>query len=312
MMQPRVFFLPLMLSLFILSCENEDGNLDKEADPYILAISALATDDKSVWVGTDQDGLFKIEGESVIHYTRSDGLVSDTITCLVVDQNGILWIGTKDGISVLENAIWTTLTTADGLHSNDIRCLANDHLNNIWIGTRNNRMLKYDGTGFTVYHVDPIASGEGELGHIHTITCEPSGVIWVGSCISGLSRYDGAAWTDQINGLNSFVESSVRTEQGDIWIGHYTGAYQFSNDTWTGFTKTEGLADDNITCLAEDKQNNIWIGTLNGLSKYDGNEWVNHTTDDGLPCNCITALACDQNGDMWIGTSSGLLKLANH
>jgi len=308
MLNARLYLVLGLLIALTAACKKEKVE-EKENQVYELQIAAIAIQDNIVWVGTAYNGLYSIHNELVTHYTTTDGLLSDTIRALCMDANANLWIGTNMGISKFKDGIWTDITTMDGLFNNDIRFLQSDQTNNIWIGTRKNRLEKYDGSGFTTYHVNPDASGIGELGHIHTISCDLDGNMWVGSCISGLSKFDGENWTDNINGLLNFVSSSACNANGDIWIGHYTGAYKFSNDLWAQYTTADGLADNDVSCFTFDGQNNIWIGTAFGLSKYDGASWTTLTTDNGLANSNITALACDNDGNIWIGSSAGLQKI---
>lgn len=311
-MNNKVFYIYMILIFpFLNSCDKEE-NIDVHIDdPYNKHITDIAVDDNNnIWVGTFKNGLYKFDGDSWSTYKHPDDLVSDTIRAITVSNIGILWVGTNLGISKFENQNWSNLTELDGLFNNDIRSLDCDLENNILIGTRNNRLVKYDGENFTNYHVNPDESGPIEMGHIHTITHDVNGNIWVGSCISGLSKFDGTIWTDKINNLNAFVQSSICSTEGDVWIGHHSGAYKFSNENWTKYTNTDGLPSNIIKCFTIDHQNNIWVGTDSGLSKFDGLEWTNYTTDNGLTNNNINALACDQKGDIWIGTNSGLSKLS--
>lgn len=310
-MSNKAFYIFMILIFsFLNSCVKEESAENPIDDPYNKIITGIAVENNNIWVGTFKNGLYKFDGDLWTTYRHPDDLVSDAIRAITVSNNGTVWIGTDQGISKLENQDWSNITELDGLFNNDIRSLDSDSENNIWIGTRNNRLIKYNGGNFTTYHVNSDESGPNESGHIHTITHDFNGNIWVGSCISGLSKFDEKIWTDNINNLNFFVESSICSIDGDIWIGHYTGAYKFSNDIWTRYTDNDGLPSRNILCFTIDQQNNIWIGTDSGLSKFDGSEWKNFTTDNGLISNNITALACDQNGDLWVGTESGLSKLS--
>jgi ligand-binding sensor domain-containing protein len=76
---------------------------------------------------------------------------------------------------------------------------------------------------------------------------------------------------------------------------------------WETYTTSDGLADNSVWSLFEDKDGNIWIGTYyNGVSKFDGNSWTNYNTSDGLLQNSVLAISQDRDGDMWFGTQGGL------
>lgn len=72
---------------------------------------------------------------------------------------------------------------------------------------------------------------------------------------------------------------------------------------------SEGLPNNTIKCITQDKQGFIWFGTFNGLSRYDG---VSFTTYRNVPSdssslinNHIESLLAVEKG-LWIGTSKGL------
>jgi ligand-binding sensor domain-containing protein len=297
--------------IFILlgfGCSNDDNEPENKNEPWDKKITVIKTHKNIVWIGTNGNGIYKLEEDSWLNYTSSDGLIYDEISTLLVDKNEILWVGTSKGLSKFENENWTNFTVNEGLFKNDIRSLAYDQQNNIWIGTRNNRVVKYNGTVFSSNQVNPKASGEAEMGHIHTITCDLEGNIWVGSCISGLSKFDGLNWFDFVNNLTVFVNSSICTEDGNVWIGHYTGAYNYSNGIWTKYSEINGIANHCILCIDFDQQQNIWVGTEQGISKFDGSTWTNYNVDNNSINEYVSCLACDQNGNIWLGNGSGLMK----
>ena len=301
--------LVVMLLSLINGCIKDDNTPGSDVILEGLYISAIEVDNANLWVGTGGNGLFMFDGETWTGFTKEDGLICDTITALAISSNGTLWVGTSKGLSEYKDQEWTGYTETEGLYNNDIRSLECDQANNIWIGTRNNRLVKFNGETFTTYHVNPEASGPGELGHIHTVTFDQDGDAWVGSCISGLSVYDGETWSDNVNNLTVFVMNSLAVPGGDIWIGTYSGLYRLSGDNWTAFNSTGGLLSNVITCLVSDNQDYIWIGTDSGLSMYDGYEWISFTTSNDLISNNVTALGCDINGDIWVGSSAGLIKI---
>jgi ligand-binding sensor domain-containing protein len=76
---------------------------------------------------------------------------------------------------------------------------------------------------------------------------------------------------------------------------------------WTTWTKTDGLASDNITCIAVNGDF-VWFGTFDaGVSRYSKSKetFKTCTTKDGLSHNSISDIAID--GDfVWFGTELGL------
>jgi len=43
----------------------------------------------------------------------------------------------------------------------------------------------------------------------------------------------------------------------------------------------DGLANNNIVSIDQDKAGQLWVGTTNGLNQFDGNRFLTYTTRDG-------------------------------
>lgn len=76
------------------------------------------------------------------------------------------------------------------------------------------------------------------------------------------------------------------------------------------YTINEGLSQNTVYCLLEDKDGVIWIGTEDGLNKFDGYDFTYYKHDFRDPAsishNQINALYEDREGRLWVGTSDGL------
>ncbi len=74
-------------------------------------------------------------------------------------------------------------------------------------------------------------------------------------------------------------------------------------------TSEQGLSDNTVWAITQDKQGFVWFGTSNGLNRYDGKHCVvYHRSSDssGLSDDQIWSLYADTDGSIWIGTHSGL------
>ncbi len=66
---------------------------------------SLYEDDHGVlWIGTYGGGLNRIEDGRITHYDESNGLFDDTVSCILADKTGQMWLGGNRGISVLPAA----------------------------------------------------------------------------------------------------------------------------------------------------------------------------------------------------------------
>ena len=75
---------------------------------------------------------------------------------------------------------------------------------------------------------------------------------------------------------------------------------------FSSFGKLQGLKNDVIYCLLEDKDGNLWFGTNGGgVSKYDGKSFTHFTEKEGLSSNFVPSILEDKSGNLWFGTWGG-------
>ncbi|GAB3697977.1 sensor histidine kinase [Spirosoma flavus] len=75
-----------------------------------------------------------------------------------------------------------------------------------------------------------------------------------------------------------------------------------------------GLSQNTVLCIWQDKQGFLWIGTRDGLNKYDGYSFTVYKPDPADPThtfshNVITDICEDRAGRMWVTTLGGGLQL---
>jgi signal transduction histidine kinase/ligand-binding sensor domain-containing protein len=71
----------------------------------------------------------------------------------------------------------------------------------------------------------------------------------------------------------------------------------------------EGLSQNAVFCILQDRKGFLWFGTQDGLNKYDGYTFKVYKPDpdntNSLSHSCIMALYEDDSGIIWIGTNGG-------
>jgi len=75
-------------------------------------------------------------------------------------------------------------------------------------------------------------------------------------------------------------------------------------------TAADGLSQNNVFDIVQDKEGFIWIATENGLNRYDGYDIVHYKKDISKPKsladNVIRKLFIDRTGSLWVGTAKGI------
>lgn len=113
----------------------------------------------------------------------------------------------------------------------------------------------------------------------------------------------------------------LQDKLGRLWIGTFSGLVRYDGINFTTFKhhaqKPEGLKDNYISCLFEDKDGYIWIGSLfSGLSRYDPftNQFTHfptkpETLENALIWRYVSTINQDKLGNIWVGTMNGLSKI---
>lgn len=78
-------------------------------------------------------------------------------------------------------------------------------------------------------------------------------------------------------------------------------SYHFLN-----LTVEDGLSQNDVHDLIQDKRGAIWMATQQGITIYNGVNFEYINSESGLPSNIIYSLYEDVKGHIWIGTHKGL------
>jgi ligand-binding sensor domain-containing protein len=67
------------------------------------------------------------------------------------------------------------------------------------------------------------------------------------------------------------VYSGLKDMNGNLWFAASgRGVYRYDGKSFTNFTEKDGLSNNNVSCIYEDKTGNLWFGTNGGVCRYDG------------------------------------------
>ncbi|TCD00955.1 two-component regulator propeller domain-containing protein [Pedobacter psychroterrae] len=137
------------------------------------------------------------------------------------------------------------------------------------------------------------------------------------SSLGDVFRYDGKSFTNLTNkiGPHRFWDA-LEDRRGNIWFTSTdSGVYYYNGKSIQHFTTTEGLANNRVMSVYEDKAGIIWFGTGDGISRYDGRSFRNlknpnpsrvykgeNWNNDFTWNNDITTIIEDKTGRLWVGT----------
>ena len=128
------------------------------AHPGFVLVPAIALDKfDNLWIANRQAVNNRVlvthtPNDQFVHFSTTQGIISNILFALMVDQFGRVWIGTDRGVNVMEYEEGFTnvdfsqgLNSSEGLFSNTITALAEDDDGTVWVGTDAGLNIWFDG-----------------------------------------------------------------------------------------------------------------------------------------------------------------------
>ena len=188
---------------------------------------------------------------------------SDESGCLMIDHNGMLWMGSSNGLISFDGYLFKTYRSdafSSGiLPNNAVISLTEDHDYNIWIGTRDGlvRMDRKRGL-FKTYRLP--AKNQRIIYSLYTTR---DGTVWIGTD-GGLTRYDKASDSFHTYDCGEYysVKSMKEDSKGNLYIGTWdSGLMRLRPDRVTIDKYPRLNALNSAYALFIDSQERLWIGT---------------------------------------------------
>ena len=109
-----------------------------------------------------------------------------------------------------------------------------------------------------------------------------------------------------MNAIN-FGKTTICDSEGNLWFATQGGGVsKYDGKSFITYTTKQGLANNSVRSIAEDRNGNLWFGTYGGgVSKYDGKSFITYTTKQGLANNSVFSIVEDKSGNLWLGTFGG-------
>ena len=277
---------------------------------FVSARALLEDSEGNLWVGSNDEGVYKIEGDSCISFTTADGLCNNSVRSLAEDKNHNIWVGTASGIVYITPS--GKIEKPECVDDVDlshvlVEKLYCDTAGRIWMLTNDvNGLYIYGEKAFVRYKdldfMAPYnASGIGQ---------DSSGTFWFSLGAKGIVKINTSLIApvktdtilDTMEVFNIYCDSS-----GALWFGAEKGLVCYKNGEFSEFTENASFRNTTISSIIGDREGNIWVTTdSTGVGKISPGKFRMKNIDS--PVNSI---AEGKDGLVWIGSDRGLLCYKN-
>ena len=274
--------------------------------PAAEANDIVQTSEGFIWIGC-YAGLVRYDGNTFERLDSTKGV--NSISCLYVDEQDRLWIGTNDnGVAVMENGEFRFWNEKDGLGASKVNDIEGDESGSVYVGTT---------AGIVMFDPDLDMS---------PLKDERIGDVYVENMVSGSddllygTTHEGNVFILRDGNLVNYYEKDEtmhpitcvypdRTKPGWIYYGTEDEGV-FHVNLKSGFNTAESLDISPLVSIFNMVEigDYIWICTRNGVGVIgeDGFHSLDH-----LPLNnSVDTVMMDYEGNLWFTSSrQGVMKL---
>jgi signal transduction histidine kinase/ligand-binding sensor domain-containing protein len=245
--------------------------------------------------------------------------VPDEAVLLLVDREGGLWFGNKKGVLSVKDGK-TDLYDFKGYSTGETyRIGYQDRLGNIWIShyeLNHQSLIRIRNGGLQNF---PLPSAP-----VTHFAEDRSGNLWVSLYKKGVYRIAKDKLTaDQpsinvlelvwpFEGTNSIASGHLCSDrEGGMWVGTDRGLVRILAQIIRVFSTRNGLPEDNVYPIYEDRAGKIWAGLWeSSLVKFENGRFTN-LLHGGPETQYIASLFEDRSGRFWVGNLGHLRYLNN-
>ena len=292
-----------------------------------------------LWIGALVDsGLLHIHEGKADLFTTANGLSGASVSALLEDREGSIWVATVDGLDRFREFAIPTISVQQGLSSQGFGSILAARDGSLWLGTseglnrwnqgqitvyRNRRQRGVRGasqpTGLTVGRgadwkrtVREITDSGLPGKTAESIFQDHSGQIWVGTQ-SGVAFLKSGRFVPVASVPYGVVHSITGDSAGNLWMSHQEGLFHLleaglvERIPWARLGRREPAT----AVLHDARQGGLWLGFRDGGVAYfnDGQIRASYAAAEGLGEGMVRSFYPDASGSLWAATEGGLSRI---
>ena len=246
---------------------------------------------------------FNTQTETFLHYQHKLGdptsLDDNWVIHLLVDHEGIVWVGTGGGLNRLDRKVrkferFTGYNQAEGIvGSSNITFIYEDSANRLWLGYNGVGLLEFDRDSATFKSY--MSSLDDEvITSIQTICEDKNENLWIGTYMEGIYIFDKVKGivVDRLTNENGLIDNKLAAittdDTGNLWLTNHSGLTRYNpyKKTFRHYGEAEGLvqnATESWYPLFKNIDGKIFYCGENGFNFFNPKDIV----DDPVPPRVI-------------------------
>ncbi|MCC6689962.1 MAG: PAS domain-containing protein [Bacteroidia bacterium] len=282
----------------------------------------------SLWIGTAGGGVTRYNGKKYFNFTSVNGLADNTISSIIGDKWGHIWIGTAAGLSRYNGKEFKNFSTKNGMPNSTINALCVDSAGNVWAGTDEGLciLIPTDSSRSFFKFSSYFAKNGLPDNTITSLYSDKKGKVWVGTN-KGVVKADSknvrnchfTLFSDSGGIINGRINSIVQDQNGYMWFAGNNGVSKLiskgnESSKFLNYTVKNGLISNDVNSITADSKGNLWFAAETGITRvvFENNtntlQVINYNYKSGLPEATVNTSFEDREGNIWFGTENGLTR----
>jgi len=283
--------------------------------PSSVVLSLAAAKDGSLWIRTDR-GLSRWVNNKVTNYPDVTGWV----LAILEDHDGKIWFTTNDVANDHASAFCLVVDQgtrcygkADGILMQDADTLAEDADGNLW--SSNLTTVVQWKPGLYKTYKPKASKSKGLIQGVNAIAPVSAELLWVGIGEAGpglgLQQIDQGKWkpfvTSDFDSSTLPVGSLLLDHEGVLWVGtESTGLYRISGHQVDRFRSADGLSNDNVHKIYQDREGNLWITSAEGVDCFHELPVATFLGPEGPGLHEADGILSSRDGTLWVSRPGSL------
>jgi signal transduction histidine kinase/ligand-binding sensor domain-containing protein len=318
-------------------------------DGSSLRVAALFVDQTgTLWVGTQEQGIYRVHGNEVEHYDSKVGLSGDSVRSIFEDHEGDVWVTTANGVDCFRDLKVLSWSKQEGLSTDDVNSAVAGRDGSVWVGTENGLDVLRNGRVSSVG-----AKGDLPGSRVTSILEDHLGRLWVGvddklaiytegkfkllhrpggrpigTTFALAEDADGDIWASAIGGHGSdllrirnaevleVIPSTVippsfplaADAHSGVWLGLSSGDIGLYRNGHFQLVPT-GIKGSPILNLAVDTDGSVLGSTRVGVVGWKDGKARMLNSANGLPCDSVTSLIVSDRHSLLLRASCGMIHI---